>query len=54
MEDSQKTEAVRREEQALLDQLLEAVNKKNELVLHLDNQVTLICHVTPFLITIKL
>ena len=42
MDDSQKTEAMRREEQSLLDQLLEAVNKKNELVLHLDNQEKLI------------
>jgi hypothetical protein len=38
MEDSQKTEAVRREEQSLLDQLVEAVNRKNRLVLDLDNQ----------------
>ena len=38
MDDSQKTEAMREDEQKLLDQLLEAVNKKNELVLHLDNQ----------------
>jgi hypothetical protein len=42
MDDSQKTEAMRREEQTLLEQLLEAVNKKNELVLHLDNQEKLI------------
>jgi Bivalent Mical/EHBP Rab binding domain len=38
MEDSQKTETIREEEQRLLGQLVEAVNKKNELVLHLDNQ----------------
>jgi len=38
MEDSQKTEAVRKEEQSLLDQLVEAVNRKNRLVLDLDNQ----------------
>jgi hypothetical protein len=38
MEDSQKTEAVRGEEQSLLEQLVEAVNRKNRLVLDLDNQ----------------
>ena len=38
MEDSQKTEAIREEEQRLLGQLMEAVNKKNELVMNLDTQ----------------
>ena len=42
LDDSQKTEAMRSEEAALLEQYIEAVNKKNELLLDLDSQEKLI------------
>ncbi len=38
VEDEKKTEAVKQEEAKLLDELVQVVNQKNELVIHLDNQ----------------
>lgn len=38
MDDSQKTESMREEEQKLIEKHIEAVKKKNELVLYLDDQ----------------